>query len=113
MPDPLVLAGTLLEDIDGTGPATHINAMTLGIDEYIIRIAAGIEVGNHRVIRGRQDEQPRWASEHDEHSVSILVEGHRKIAAMVTDPQLAFRLRLKAPAAPPALLSFPALNCSV
>src|SRR5262249_24081785 len=82
MPDPLVLAGTLLEDIDGAGPATHIDAMALGIDKHIIRIAAGIEVGTHRVVRGSQDEQPRWASEHLEHSVSVAVEGHRKVRAM-------------------------------
>ena len=33
IPDPLIARAVFLEDIDLTGPATHIDAMALRIDE--------------------------------------------------------------------------------
>src|ERR1043165_5644035 len=63
---PLIAPLVLLEHIDLTGPATHIAAMTLRIDKHVVRIAAGIQVGNDGVIGRGQHQQSGWAAKDDQ-----------------------------------------------
>ncbi len=82
MPDPLIVAGALLEHIDETGTTNHVDAVTLGVDKHVIGIAAGIEIGNDATIRGGQHQQPRGATKAHQNPMSFLIECHRKIRMM-------------------------------
>jgi hypothetical protein len=53
--------------------------MAFRIDKHVVRITAGLGVGNDGVIGRGQHEQPRRTAKDDQNPVSLSIERHRKI----------------------------------
>src|SRR5262249_17873669 len=74
------------QDVDKSFPARYVDELALRIEEEIICVAAGVDLGNHitslPVIRCEF-----WrASENDKHALSFLIERHREISVVSHRP---------------------------
>jgi hypothetical protein len=60
--DLLIAAAVFLEDIDLTGPVTHVCTMALRIDENVVRITSGLDIIDVGAVNSGQDQQPSRAA---------------------------------------------------
>ena len=82
MADSLIFASLILEYVDHTSPASHVDAMTLRIDKHVIRVTACIEVRDDGAVVCGQHQQARRATKGHQYTMSLVVERHREIRAM-------------------------------
>src|SRR5450755_517377 len=69
-----------VEDVDVALPAADIGATTFGVDEYVVGIAAEIDVRDALAVRDREGAEPWRSPKSNEDVPPGFVERHREIA---------------------------------
>jgi len=90
----LITGVLVLEDVDRPSAAHDIDAVALTVDEQIIGIAAGLEVGKHCVARHCRHQETRRAAKNHEHALPLMIECHWEIRAMAVGGNVSGRLAL-------------------
>ena len=68
-----------LKHIDDALATAQIDAAALAIDEHIIGITAGVDLGDDMAILAGERHQARRAAKDDEDLVRLAIDRHRKI----------------------------------
>src|SRR5205823_3033502 len=85
----------LLEHVDDTLTAAHIDSVALRVYEHIVGLAAGLDLGRHPPVLTGKRHQCWRAAKDDENPAPLTVDRHRKIRSRALRRQRSVRLRCK------------------
>src|SRR5262245_54142476 len=75
-----------LEHVQASVAAALVDAATLGVEEQVVGIAAGIDCCNVASVLHREHAEPSGVAKRDEDSPGLLIKRHRKEALIVDRP---------------------------
>src|SRR5439155_13872364 len=77
----------LFEHIDDAFTAAHVNPTALGVDEHIVSIAAGFELGRYASVPARKRHQCWRAAKDDEDPLRVTIDRHWEIGLQISGRQ--------------------------
>jgi hypothetical protein len=89
---PPVAGRGLAEHIDHAFSAAHVDAAALGIDENVIGVTTGLDLGHDEPLWIGKRHQNRGTAKDGQDSVSCSVDRHRKIGSCVLGRKRSIRL---------------------